>query len=93
MWNAIWKAAPSPRGRTRFFYRARKFAVRRAIPLAAVGAVIAVALVGAFSTLAQSRRAERRFNEVRTLAHSLLFDVYDSISGLPGITTRTPPAG
>ena len=67
-----------------FFYRARKFAVRRAIPLAAVCAVIAVSLAGAFSTLAQSRRAERRFNEVRTLAHSLLFDVYDSISGLPG---------
>lgn len=67
-----------------FLYRARKFAVRRAIPLAAAGAVIAVALAGVFSTLAQSRRAERRFNEVRTLAHSLLFDVYDSISGLPG---------
>jgi tetratricopeptide (TPR) repeat protein len=67
-----------------FFYRVRKFAARRAIPLTAVGAVITVSLAGAFFTLAQSRRAERRFNEVRTLAHSLLFDVYDSISGLPG---------
>ena len=67
-----------------FFYRARKYASRRAIPLAAAGAITIVALAGVFSTLAQSRRAERRFNEVRTLAHSLLFDVYDSISGLPG---------
>jgi tetratricopeptide (TPR) repeat protein/predicted Ser/Thr protein kinase len=66
-----------------FFYRARKFAVRRAILLTAVCAIIAVALIGAFSTLAQSRRAERRFNEVRTLAHSLLFDIYDAITVLP----------
>ncbi len=67
-----------------FFYRARKFAIRRAIPLVAVCAVLLVAIAGAFSTLAQSRRAERRFNDVRTLAHSLLFEMYDSISALPG---------
>jgi eukaryotic-like serine/threonine-protein kinase len=67
-----------------FFYRARRFAARRAIPLAAAFAVMAVSLIGALSTLAQSHRAERRFNEVRSLAHSLLFDTYDSISGLPG---------
>jgi non-specific serine/threonine protein kinase/serine/threonine-protein kinase len=67
-----------------FFYRARKFASRRALPLAAVCAVLVVAGAGVFSTVAQSRRAERRFNDVRALAHSLLFDLYDSISALPG---------
>src|SRR5262249_29590462 len=36
------------------------------------------------STLAQWRRGERRFNEVRSLARSMLFDVYDSITPLPG---------
>jgi tetratricopeptide (TPR) repeat protein len=66
------------------FYRSWKFARRRAIPLAAVCAVILVSLAGGLATLAQSRRAERRFNEVRSLAHALLFDVYDAIGGVPG---------
>jgi tetratricopeptide (TPR) repeat protein len=44
-----------------------------------------VALVIALSvSVWQMRRAERRFEDVRTLAHSLLFDVYDSITPLPG---------
>jgi len=67
-----------------FLYRARKFVVRRAFTLAAVAAVLAVASIGGLSTLAQWRRSERRFNEVRSLAHSILFDVYDSISTLQG---------
>lgn len=67
-----------------FSYRVRKFAVRRAIPLVAVCAVLIVSLAGALATLAQSRRAERRFNEVRRLAHSFLFEVYDSIGADPG---------
>jgi non-specific serine/threonine protein kinase/serine/threonine-protein kinase len=65
-------------------YRARKFVVRRAIPLAAATAVIAAVIIGALTTLAQSRRAERRFNEVRSLARSFLYEVYDSINTLPG---------
>lgn len=67
-----------------FFYRARKFVVRRAIPLAAVCAILAAVVAGTLSTTAQSRRAQRRFQEVRSLAHSFLFEVYDSISPLPG---------
>src|SRR5262249_44364908 len=34
----------------------------------------------------QRVRAEARFNEVRSLAHSFLFDLYDSILPLPGST-------
>jgi tetratricopeptide (TPR) repeat protein len=34
----------------------------------------------------QEARAERRFNDVRSLSNSLLFDVYDSIQDLPGST-------
>src|SRR5258706_1966680 len=67
-----------------FFYRARKLVVRRAFALAAAAAVLLVALIGGLSTLTQWRRGERRFNEVRSLARSMLFDVYDSITPLPG---------
>ena len=67
-----------------FFYRTRKFVARRAVPLAAAALLLVAILVGAFSTLAQSRRVARRFNEVRSLAHSVLFDIYDSIGALPG---------
>lgn len=67
-----------------FFYRAHKFAVWWAIPLAVVSTLLAAVLAGALSTWSASRRVERRLNEVRNLAHSVLFDVYDSISALPG---------
>ena len=66
------------------FYRSGKFLRRRAVPLAAVSAAGAALLAGLFSTWVQSRRAERRFNEARSLAHAVLFDIYDSISGIPG---------
>jgi eukaryotic-like serine/threonine-protein kinase len=35
---------------------------------------------------ANRRRAEARFNDVRKLAHSLIFDIHDSIRTLPGAT-------
>src|SRR5262249_38336300 len=35
---------------------------------------------------ANEKRAEQRFNDVRQLANSLLFDVHDSILDLPGAT-------
>ena len=65
-------------------YRARKFAARRAVPLAAATALLVAIAAGVVSTLFQSRRAERRFNDVRSLAHSILFEVYDAIDELPG---------
>jgi len=34
----------------------------------------------------EARIAQRRFDEVRSLANSLIFDVYDSIKDLPGAT-------
>src|SRR5436190_13878298 len=34
----------------------------------------------------QKGRAERRFNDVRQLAHSVLFDYHDAIKDLPGAT-------
>jgi eukaryotic-like serine/threonine-protein kinase len=65
-------------------YRMGKFVKRRAIALAATAVVLIAIGVGVAATLAQSRRVQRRFEEVRTLAHSVLFDVYDSVKFLPG---------
>jgi non-specific serine/threonine protein kinase/serine/threonine-protein kinase len=76
-----------------FAYRARKFIRRNRIPVIAA-ALIAVALVaGIIATVWQARearaeraRAERRFNDVRQLANSFLFEFHDAIRDLPGST-------
>jgi eukaryotic-like serine/threonine-protein kinase len=73
---------------SRLYYATRFCSRNRAITAITAALVLAV-VTGVLSTLAQSRRAERRFDEVRSLAHSFLFDVYDSISALPGsVSTR-----
>jgi non-specific serine/threonine protein kinase/serine/threonine-protein kinase len=80
------------RGRARG-YAARLF-VRRHRGAIAAAALLAVVLVGGIvAILYQSsqaaearRRAERRFNDVRALAGSFIFDVYDAIDDVPGAT-------
>jgi serine/threonine protein kinase/tetratricopeptide (TPR) repeat protein len=75
-------------------YRAAKFVRRNRVVMAA-SAMVAVTLVaGVTATIRQARiaaanqrRAERRFNDVRKLADSLMFEIHDSIEGLPGATT------
>jgi non-specific serine/threonine protein kinase/serine/threonine-protein kinase len=68
------------------FYRARKFLQRhRAVVFAASIALIAL-IVGLLEINRQRVRAERRFNDVRKLAHSFVFDYHDAIADLPGAT-------
>jgi tetratricopeptide (TPR) repeat protein len=74
-------------------YRAAKFAQRNKAGLAVAALVLLVLVGGIIATSWQARiamkekaRAERRFNEVRTLAHSVLFDYHDAIKDLPGAT-------
>lgn len=67
-------------------YRMAKFALRHRAGLAATAIVIAALLAGMAMTLVQKRRADRRFNDVRALANSLLFEIHDSIRDLPGST-------
>ncbi len=74
-------------------YRAAKFVRRNivvvtAATLVAVAAIIAVGLVIRAERIANQQRvrAEARFNDVRKLANSLLFDVHDSVQNLPGST-------
>jgi tetratricopeptide (TPR) repeat protein len=69
-----------------FAYRASKFVVRHKGLLSA-GAAVAVALIIALViTLREAAIAKRRFDDVRSLANSLIFDVHDSIKDLPGST-------
>jgi eukaryotic-like serine/threonine-protein kinase len=67
-------------------YRTAKFVLRHRAGLAATAIVVVALLAGMAMTLVQKRRADRRFNDVRTLANSLLFEIHDSIRDLPGST-------
>ena len=76
-----------------FTYRAGKFVRRNRVAVAAgafVGAALVVSLAVSLRqtrvALAESRLAERRFQQVRKLAHTFLFDVHDAIAELPGST-------
>ncbi|PYT96590.1 MAG: hypothetical protein DMG38_23270 [Acidobacteria bacterium] len=74
-------------------YRASKFITRHKVGAGAT-ALVTVALLAALGvTLREARiaraeraRAEQRFNDVRKLANSLLFDIHDAIRDLPGST-------
>ncbi|HEX8619557.1 MAG TPA: serine/threonine-protein kinase [Thermoanaerobaculia bacterium] len=67
-------------------YRAGKFVRRNGWRLGAAAAVVLVLLAGVVGTLWQARRAERRFDEVRSLANTVLFRIHDEIRDLPGST-------
>jgi serine/threonine protein kinase/tetratricopeptide (TPR) repeat protein len=74
-------------------YRGRKFIGRHKLGVAAASLVFISIAGGLVATLWQARiaranelRAERRFNDVRALANSLMFEVHDSIRDLAGAT-------
>jgi eukaryotic-like serine/threonine-protein kinase len=76
-----------------FAYRAGKFIRRQKVAVAAAVLVAITLLVGIVATTWQARvaraeraRSERRFNEVRQLANSIVFEVHDSVVNLPGST-------
>jgi eukaryotic-like serine/threonine-protein kinase len=74
-------------------YRARKFVRRHRVGALATVLVFAAMAAGVWTTLREARharaaeaRAERRFNDVRRLANSFLFEFHDAIRDLPGAT-------
>jgi serine/threonine protein kinase len=67
-------------------YRISKFTRRHRAGIVATCIVIVALVLGMAMTLQQKRRADRRFNDVRKLANSLLFEIHDSIRDLPGST-------
>jgi eukaryotic-like serine/threonine-protein kinase len=67
-------------------YRARKF-VRRHLPATATAAAAFTLIVGlAITAEVQGARAEARFEQVRALARSVIFEIYDRIAPLNGST-------
>jgi non-specific serine/threonine protein kinase/serine/threonine-protein kinase len=76
-----------------FTYRAGKFIRRQKVAVSAAALVLITLLVGIVATTWQARvaraeraRSERRFNEVRQLANSIVFEVHDAVANLPGST-------
>src|SRR3989442_12824543 len=85
-------AVPSARGRT-VRYRTVKFVGRHRGAVAAAALVILALVGGLAATARQARiaerertRAERRFQDVRRLSNSLIFELHDKIKLLPGAT-------
>jgi eukaryotic-like serine/threonine-protein kinase len=67
-------------------YRTSKFLTRHKPSVTAAAMVLLTLIVAIALTLRQARIAERRFNDVRKLANSLVFEIHDSIKDLPGAT-------
>jgi tetratricopeptide (TPR) repeat protein len=74
-------------------YRVAKFCRRNTALTVAAALVLVTLMAGIIGVFWQARIAhrekavaERRFNEVRELANSFLFEVYDAIRDLPGST-------
>ena len=74
-------------------YRAGKFVRRHRAGSVGAALVMLTLVAGVIATRwqagvaeAQRARAERRFNDVRKLANSILFDIHDAIRDLPGST-------
>jgi len=69
-----------------FLYRASKFVTRHKAGVTAAIVVASALAAGMLVTLREARIAQRRFNDVRQLANSLMFEVHDSIKDLAGAT-------
>ena len=74
-------------------YRVTKFVRRHKTGVAAAALIVLAIVGGVFATLREARiavleraRAERRFNDVRKLANSFLFEFDEAIKNLPGST-------
>ena len=74
-------------------YRASKFVTRHRAGVTAAAVVLVTLLAAVAITARQAQiarreraRAEQHFNDVRTLANSLIFEIHDSIQNLPGAT-------
>jgi len=69
-----------------FSYRTTKFIRRHRMIVGAAALITMVLLAGIVVSTREVRRADRRFNDVRKLAHAVLFDYHDAIANLPGST-------
>ncbi|MFY9844165.1 MAG: serine/threonine-protein kinase [Terriglobales bacterium] len=86
-------ALPVSARRGTFSYRGGKFIKRNKLSLSVTAIFALVVLAGVVAIAREARiariqqtRAERRFESLRTLTNSLLFEFHDSIEHLPGST-------
>ena len=75
-------------------YKTGKFIRRHKTGMAAAALILIAVTGGITATFREARiaaanqkRAEKRFNDVRKLANSLMFEIHDSIQDLPGATS------
>jgi non-specific serine/threonine protein kinase/serine/threonine-protein kinase len=67
-------------------YRSVKFIKRHTASVSVAALVLVMLVVGFVEINRQRTRAERRFNDVRKLAHAVVFDYHDAIADLAGST-------
>ncbi|MBI1762243.1 MAG: protein kinase [Acidobacteria bacterium] len=84
---------PVRASRDTFAYRSAKFMRRNRAGVAAAALVTLSLIAGIITTAWQARvaraervKAEQRFNDVRKLAHTVVFELHDAIETLPGST-------
>jgi serine/threonine protein kinase len=69
-----------------FAYRTRKFLRRNRVVVALATVALAAILAGSGVAIYQARIAQRRFQDVRKLAHTFVFDLHDEVAKLDGST-------
>ena len=69
-----------------FAYRAVKFVHRNRVVVALGTLALAATIAGSGVAIYQARIAQRRFQDVRKLAHTFVFDVHDEVAKLEGST-------
>jgi serine/threonine protein kinase len=74
-------------------YRVGKYVLRHKAGVASAALIFLLLVSGIVATVREARiarrnelRAEKRFNDVRKVANSLLFEIHDSVRDLPGST-------
>jgi len=77
---------PIPEGPPNVGYRFGKFVKRNLTPIAVATVLTVTLLGGIFATLHQARIAQRRFDDVRQVATSFLFDFDEAIATVQGAT-------
>jgi eukaryotic-like serine/threonine-protein kinase len=75
---------PVAAARSSIAYRTRRFVSRNRLAVVAATAVALAVVGGGASAVWQARRAQQRFDEVRALANTVLFEYGDAIERLPG---------
>lgn len=67
-------------------YRFRKFVYRNRVVVTLATVAFVAILAGSGAAIYQARIAERRFQDVRKLAHTFVFDLHDEVAKLDGST-------